>query len=221
MSSWRGKRVLVTSGPTREYLDPVRFLTNASSGRMGFAIAAEARRRGASVTVVSGPVCLPPPAGARIVRVTTALQMLKAALSASRGVHAVIAAAAVGDWRFSHTARKKVKRSARALRLTLVPNRDIIKEISLRARRASRPPVLVGFALETERAEAAAKGKLKRKGLDLVVANGPETLSADRVRASFVGRGWVKRLPPLSKGGLARALCGEIERQWQKKNSPT
>lgn len=221
MSSWRGKRILVTCGPTREFLDPVRFLTNASSGRMGFEVAAEARRRGAAVTVVSGPVFLPPPAGVTVVRVTTARQMLAAALAAARRAHAVVAAAAVGDWRFSRISRRKIKRSARALRLTLVPNPDIIREISRRARKASRPPVLVGFALETGRAEAAARGKLERKGLDLVVANGPESLSADRVRASFVGRGWTRRLGPLPKRALARALCGEIERLWHAKNFKT
>lgn len=221
MSSWRGKRVLVTSGPTREFLDPVRFLTNASSGRLGFAIAAEARRRGAAVTVVTGPVSLPPPPGVRVVRVTTALEMLEAALPAARGAHAVVAAAAVGDWRCKAVSRSKIKRGRGPLRLTLVPNPDIIKEISRRARRAPRPPALVGFALETGRAEARARGKLAAKDLDLVVANGPETLSSGRVRAAFVGRGRVRRLPALTKRGLARALCGEIERLWHAKSSST
>lgn len=207
--SWRGLRVLVTSGPTREALDPVRFLTNASSGAMGFALAAEARRRGARVTVVSGPVSLPPPRGVELVPVTTALQMLRETLKRSRRCAVVIGAAAVSDWRPARAARQKIKRSPAALRLTLTPNPDIIREAASRRRRGQ---VFVGFALETRRAAAHAREKLERKGLDLVVANGPSSLASGRIRAALVRREGVRRLAEAPKPRVARAILDEVNR---------
>ena len=175
----RGRRVLITSGPTREFLDPIRFLTNSSSGAMGFALAAAARRLGARVTVVSGPTALAAPPGVAVVPVETALQMRREVLKRSRRAALVIGAAAVSDWRFARRATHKVKRGPRPPRLTLIANPDIIKDAaSLR-----RPgQVFVGFALETRRAEEHARRKLARKGLDLVVANGPGNLASARAR---------------------------------------
>lgn len=207
--SLRGRSVLITSGPTREYLDPVRFLTNASSGAMGFALAAAAKAAGARVTVVSGPVALPAPRGVKVVPVTSALEMRRETLKRSRRADAVIGAAAVSDWRLAKTAAHKIKRSNAALRLTLIPNPDIIKD----AATGRRPgQIFVGFALETRRAARHAKGKLARKGLDLVVANGPASLASDRIAATLVGKDRIRRLPPGPKAKVAKTVVAEITR---------
>ena len=136
--SWKGKTVLITSGPTREHLDPIRFLTNASSGKMGWALAAEARRRGARTIVISGPCALTPLAGVKTVAVVTGLQMLRETLARCAAADVVIAAAAVSDWRFAEVRSRKLKRGKDALRLTLKPNPDIIKAVS-RRRKALTP----------------------------------------------------------------------------------
>lgn len=205
----RGRRVLITSGPTREPLDPVRYLTNASSGAMGFALAAAARAAGARVTVVSGPTPLAPPAGVSVVRVTTALEMRRETLKRSRAASVVVAAAAVSDWRVARPAAHKIKRSASSLRLTLIPNPDIIKDAAARRRPGQ---IFVGFALETRRATEHARGKLTRKGLDLVVANGPASLASGRIAATLVARSWTRRLPPGPKARVARTVVAEITR---------
>lgn len=210
-SRLRGRTVLVTSGPTRERLDPVRFLTNASSGAMGFALAAEARRRGARVIVVSGPVFLPPPPGVELVDVESALEMRRETLRRVRRADVVIGAAAVGDWRFAAVSKHKLKRSrtARSVNLTLVPNPDIIKEVASSAR---RPSVVVGFALETRDAVASAKRKLAEKNLDLVVANGAQTLASPKAKAWLVSGESVKSLPSLAKPDLAKKIFDAVER---------
>ncbi|MEK7746901.1 MAG: phosphopantothenoylcysteine decarboxylase, partial [Elusimicrobiota bacterium] len=178
--SWRGLRVLITAGPTREYLDPVRFLTNASSGKMAFALARLARRRGARVTLVSGPTAAPAPRGLRNVPVVSAEQMRRRVLAECAASDVLIGAAAVGDWRFSRPSARKIKREG-PLRVTLIPTQDIIAEVGRRRARGGRAPrVLVGFALESGRPLSRARAKLSAKGLDLVVANGLSTLGADR-----------------------------------------
>jgi phosphopantothenoylcysteine decarboxylase/phosphopantothenate--cysteine ligase len=155
--------------------------------------------------VISGPTALPAPRGVAVVPVVTALQMRRETLKRSRAAAIVIGAAAVSDWRFSaeNTSRHKIKRGPGLLRLTMVPNPDIIKDAaSLR-----RPgQVFVGFALETRRAAAHARAKLVRKGLDLVVANGPENLSSGRARAALVTRADVRRIPEGTKARVARAI---------------
>jgi phosphopantothenoylcysteine decarboxylase/phosphopantothenate--cysteine ligase len=205
----RGKKVLITSGPTREFLDPVRFLTNASSGAMGFALAEAARAFGADVTVISGPTDREPPLGIHIVKVVTALQMHRETLRRSRAANVIIGAAAVSDWRVKTTAAHKIKRNRSALRLTLIPNPDIIKDAAAKRRDGQ---IFVGFALETRRAAEHARGKLERKRLDLVVANGPESLSSSRIAATLVGKGWTRRLPPGPKARVAKIVVAEITR---------
>lgn len=207
--SLRGRSVLITSGPTREHLDPVRYLTNASSGAMGFALAAAARALGATVTVISGPTNIEPPPGVKVIPVVTALEMRKETLRRSRAATIVIGAAAVSDWRVKNTAAHKIKRNASPLRLTLIPNPDIIKDAAARRRPGQ---LFVGFALETRRAEEHARGKLARKGLDLVVANGPASLASGRIAATIVGKGWTRRLPPGPKARVANTVVAEITR---------
>ena len=162
-----GRHILVTAGPTREPLDPVRFIGNRSSGRMGFAVAEEAAARGASVTLVSGPVELADPPGIETVRVETTQQMRDEVLGRLEGVDAVVKAAAVSDWRPATVAERKLKKGGGAPAVELVPTPDILKELG--DRKAGF--VLVGFAAETEDLEAAGRKKLAEKNLDLVVVN--------------------------------------------------
>jgi phosphopantothenoylcysteine decarboxylase/phosphopantothenate--cysteine ligase len=166
-----GRRVLVTAGPTREHLDPVRFLSNPSSGKMGFALARAAARRGAQVTLVTGPVALPDPAGLRTVRVESAQQMSEACEAAAEGMDLFVGAAAVSDYRPRQALDQKMKKGEGDETLVLTRTPDILG--SMGERFAGRPgaPVLVGFAAETEEVVANAREKLRRKRCDLVVAN--------------------------------------------------
>ena len=163
-----GRRLLVTAGPTRESLDPVRFLSNRSSGKMGFAVADAALRRGAAVTLVAGPVALPHPAGARVIPVVTAEQMREAVLAHRAEADAIVMAAAVADYRPVAPRTTKIKKAGRErLSVEFEPTPDILAELGA----AGGKQVLVGFAAETGDPAAAAKRKLRDKHLDLVVAN--------------------------------------------------
>jgi phosphopantothenoylcysteine decarboxylase / phosphopantothenate---cysteine ligase len=163
-----GRRVLVTAGPTWEPIDPVRFVGNRSSGRMGYEVAAEAARRGADVVLVSGPVALEPPAAVRLVRVERAEEMRDAVHREAAGADAVVMAAAVADWRPAEAAGRKLKKEAGPPAFDLLPTPDILRELGAGP---GRPAVLVGFAAETEELEAAGRRKLESKGLDLIVVN--------------------------------------------------
>jgi len=165
-----GERLLVTAGPTREEIDPVRFISNYSSGKMGYAIAREARLRGAEVTLVTGPTALAPPHGVRVIQVESAQQMREAVLANQDQTDVVIKAAAVADYRPRLRAEMKVKKTAAHLAIELEKNPDILAEIG--AQRGERGgPLLVGFAAETEELVANASKKLTKKNLDLIVAN--------------------------------------------------
>jgi len=165
-----GRHVVVSAGPTREPLDPVRFLSNPSTGRMGFAVAAAAARAGADVTLVHGPVSLPPPQGrVTLVPVTTALEMRDAVQAAAGEADAVVMTAAVADYRPASPAATKVRKSGGVQALDLLPNPDILAELG--AARVDDRPVLVGFAAETGDPVPAAQRKLVAKQVDLVVGN--------------------------------------------------
>lgn len=210
-SALKGRTVLITSGPTREYLDPVRFMTNSSSGRMGFALARRARALGARVMVVSGPTALSAPTGVEVFPVTTGLEMHERVMRLRARADVVIGAAAVSDWRFAAASTRKLKRRPGALRLTLLPNPDIIKDVG-RRRRAKRRQVVVGFALETHDRLAHARRKLSAKGLDLIVINGPSALERRRSQAVVLRRdGTQRRQPEASKDSLARTILEEVE----------
>ncbi|MBI5500596.1 MAG: bifunctional phosphopantothenoylcysteine decarboxylase/phosphopantothenate--cysteine ligase CoaBC [Deltaproteobacteria bacterium] len=166
-----GRSLLVTAGPTREPLDPVRYLGNRSSGRMGQALAEAAARRGAKVTLVRGPVDLPPPgSGVKLVEVTTTEEMRREVLARWRKVNAVVMAAAVADWRAAHVAPQKLKRTGETTTLELRANPDILAELG-RRRGDARRPLLVGFCVETADLAEAARAKLAAKRCDLLVAN--------------------------------------------------
>lgn len=209
-SSLAGVRVLVTAGPTREPLDAVRFLGNRSSGRQGYAIAAEAARRGAEVTLVSGPTELADPFGVTTVRVETAAQMLEAAEAAFTGARLVIAAAAVADFRPANPVGTKLKKDSPLEAVVLERTVDILA--TLGSRKEGR--VLVGFAAETGDPVASARGKLVAKNLDLVVANdvtapgaGFESLTNTVTLVSAEGE---EPLPCMDKAAVARVLLDRI-----------
>ncbi len=216
-ASLAGRRVLVTAGGTREPIDPVRALVNRSSGKMGFAIAAEAARRGAEVVLVSGPTALATPQGVVRIDVETALEMRDAVRSEFEACHVAVMAAAVADFRPAERASQKMKKEdlgeGEGLRLELVRNPDILAEIS--ARRDGR--VVIGFAAESQDVLAAARRKLARKGCDLIVANDVRQAGAgfevDTNVVSFVWPGGdVESLPMLSKAEVAARLFDRIEK---------
>jgi phosphopantothenoylcysteine decarboxylase/phosphopantothenate--cysteine ligase len=205
--NFKGLRVLVTAGPTREFFDPVRFLSNPSSGKMGYALAETALRLGAKVTLITGPVALPPPL-VRVIAVTTAEEMRCAVLKEARKADVVLMCAAVSDYRPASFSKKKLKKSSKPLTLRLVRTKDILKDLGRRKRPGQ---ILVGFAAETDRIETYARRKLAEKNLDLIVANRVGRPGAgfesDRNEALLIAAsGRSRRLPPMSKGAMARQI---------------
>ncbi len=208
--SLEGASVLVTAGPTREPLDPVRFLSNPSSGRMGFALAAAARDAGARVTLVSGPVELADPAGVEMVRVTTALQMHDAVMARFEAADVILKAAAVSDFRPAARSEAKPGKHEAPLDLRLERNPDILQELG----RHKEGRLLVGFAAETHEAIAHGRRKLEAKRLDLIVVNtvGGETGfgSADNEATLLFADGKQEDLPRMSKSALARVIVERV-----------
>jgi phosphopantothenoylcysteine decarboxylase/phosphopantothenate--cysteine ligase len=209
-SDLAGVHVLVTAGPTVEPLDPVRFLTNASSGKTGYAIAEEAARRGAGVALVSGPTSLPDPFGVRTVRVTTALEMRDAVIAAYGDADVVVATAAVSDFRPASPAANKAHKDDALTVVDLARNPDILAELG----EGKGARLLVGFAAETRDVVAGARAKLASKNLDLVVANDVSEpglgFGADVNRVSLVSAHGVDELPILGKRAIARTLWDRI-----------
>ncbi|GEO17083.1 bifunctional phosphopantothenoylcysteine decarboxylase/phosphopantothenate--cysteine ligase CoaBC [Microvirga aerophila] len=207
-----GKHVIVTSGPTHEPIDPVRYIANRSSGKQGHAIARAAAEAGARVTLISGPVDISGPAGVTTVRVESARDMLAAvekALPADIGIFA----AAVADWRVANAGAQKIKKNGGALpELSLTENPDILATIA--RRNEGRPPLMVGFAAETEHVIEHAKQKLAKKGCDLIVANDVSTetgvMGGDRNTVHLVTAGGVETWPTLSKTDVARKLVERL-----------
>ena len=204
-------RLLITAGPTREYLDPVRYLSNASSGRMGVCLAAAAGTLGHHVTLILGPAAVDLPEVDELVRVTSAAEMLRAVAARFDTCDVFVAAAAVADYRPAARAEHKIKKGRRKVTLELEPTADILAEMS----RRRRNQILVGFCLESEDLEARARAKLAAKGLDLVVANSPEAVAADRQDALIIGRdGARERLTGVTKEELAeRVLAAAVSRR--------
>ncbi|MDE0355158.1 MAG: bifunctional phosphopantothenoylcysteine decarboxylase/phosphopantothenate--cysteine ligase CoaBC [Deltaproteobacteria bacterium] len=204
-----GEKIVVTAGPSREPLDPVRYLSNRSSGKMGYALARAAARRGARVTLVSGPTALAAPEGVTTVSVVTAEEMRAAVLAEFDSATAVLMAAAVADYRPRSTAGRKMKRGDGNRRVELVPNPDIVAELTARKR---RQVVVVGFAAETESLVENARQKLHRKNLDLVVANDVTQegsgFDVDTNAVTLLDRdGTVTPLPVMSKDAVADRIC--------------
>jgi phosphopantothenoylcysteine decarboxylase/phosphopantothenate--cysteine ligase len=207
-----GRAMVVTAGPTHEPIDPVRFVGNRSSGKMGIALAREATSRGASVTLVLGPGTVLAPPGMDVVAVQTAEEMLEATLQAFAGADAVIMAAAVADFRPKSAADAKIKKEVGTPELVFEPTPDILSEL---ATRRSGGQVLVGFAAETQDVLEEGRKKLQRKDLDVLVANqvGADGtgFGADTNRAAILGRrGELAPMRLWSKAELARAVCDEV-----------
>lgn len=207
-----GKRVIVTSGPTHEPIDPVRYIANRSSGKQGHAVARAAAAAGADVILVSGPVALPDPPGVKTVKVATARDMLRAVERALPADVAVFAAA-VADWRVADVGTQKIKKTkAGAPAFALVENPDILATVA--HRKAKRPKLVIGFAAETERVVEHAKAKLKRKGCDWIVANDVSAASGvmggDRNAVHLVTAQGVESWPIQSKDEVAKALVARI-----------
>jgi phosphopantothenoylcysteine decarboxylase/phosphopantothenate--cysteine ligase len=204
-----GRHVVVTSGPTHEPIDPVRYLANRSSGKQGHELAAAAARLGADVTLVSGPVSLADPDGVRVVRVTTAAEMLAAVQSALPADIAIFAAA-VADWHVAAPSTEKIKKSPAGMppALTLGENPDILKAIA--HLKKNRPALVIGFAAETQDVLAYAKKKLKSKGADWIVANdvSPQTgiMGGDRNSVHLLSDDGVESWPEMSKADVAAKI---------------
>ena len=204
-----GRKVLITSGPTQEPIDPVRYIANRSSGKQGHALARAAAALGADVTLVSGPVTLPNPEGVKVVRVDTAHEMLDATLAALPADIA-ICAAAVADWRVADEAPQKLKKQpdGSAPSLKLAANPDILATVAQSG--AQRPRLVVGFAAETENLIENAKGKRVRKGADWIVANdvwpGTGAMGGDRTQVHLITAAGVEDWPPMSKDEMAARL---------------
>ena len=207
-----GRRVVVTAGPTQEPLDPVRFVGNRSSGKQGYAIAAACRRAGAEVEVISGPVAVPPPPGCRVTRVGTAREML-AASEAALPADVFIACAAVADYRPALETEHKVKKERGGLTaIDLVENPDILAAVSRRAE--GRPPLVIGFAAETDDVIGHAEAKRARKGCDWIVANdvsvGTGVMGGDRNRVTIITASGDEALEEMSKDALGEHLADRI-----------
>ncbi|KPK59366.1 MAG: phosphopantothenoylcysteine decarboxylase [Gammaproteobacteria bacterium SG8_31] len=207
------RRVVVTAGPTREIIDPVRYLTNRSSGKMGFAVARAARSAGADVTLIAGPVSLATPPGVKRIDVESAADMLAAAEAAVDGADIFIAAAAVADYRPVHPSDRKIKKTSESLALELTRNPDVLATVAARGNR----PFVVGFAAETDDVEANALKKLRGKNLDMIAANrvGPGVgFDCDQNTLTVFWPGGQETLPAASKtalaGQLIRLIAGRL-----------
>ena len=206
-----GRRVMVTAGPTVERIDPVRYITNRSTGKMGYAIAEAARDRGAEVALISGPVSLPAPAGLTLVRVESSAQLCEAVLARGEWADIVVQAAAPADFTPVHVAEGKIKKDGAGMALELKNTTDIAAELGRRKRPGQ---ILVAFAAETDDVLENAKGKLQRKNADLVVANDVSRADAgfgvDTNAVTLISREDVRELPVMSKRAVADAILDRV-----------
>jgi phosphopantothenoylcysteine decarboxylase/phosphopantothenate--cysteine ligase len=211
----RGKTVVVTAGPTREAIDPVRFIGNRSSGKMGYALAGAARNRGARVVLIAGPTELQPPPGVELIRVTTAAEMRDAVVPRAAEADVVIMAAAVADYAPAAAPGQKIHKGADTLTLSLVRTPDILAELG-RQRAGGERPLLVGFAAETSDVIASARRKQRDKGVDLVVANDVSRTDAgfevDTNEVTLLSAGGEETLPLQPKSAIAAQVVQRIEK---------
>jgi phosphopantothenoylcysteine decarboxylase/phosphopantothenate--cysteine ligase len=216
-AEFAGRRFVVTAGRTEEDIDPVRFLTNRSTGKMGYAVAERARRRGAEVTLVSGPGELPPPAGVEVVKVRSVAQMREAVVGAFRETDVLVMAAAVLDFRAKRVAASKIKKTGAGLTLELEPTGDFLEELG----RVKEERILVGFAMETENGVANARKKLEAKNLDLIVLNDLTVEGAgfgvDTNVVTLIDRdGSAQDLPKMSKREVADRILDRVREKLKK-----
>jgi len=203
-----GESVLVTAGPTREYIDAVRFLSNASSSMMGYAMAANAKKRGAEVTLISGPTCLPCPRGVIRTKVTSALEMEKAAMEAFPEATLIVATAAVSDFYAAEISDKKIKKGDAPPSLELRMSPDILKKMGEQKKPRQ---ILIGFALETDNLIENARKKLKEKNLDMVAANSPSAMESTTNQVTVITASGMEKLPTAAKTEVARWILDRAE----------
>lgn len=201
---------LITAGGTREYIDPVRFISNASSGKMGYALVRAALKVGHKVTLITAPTALREPAGAKIVEVGTAAEMFEAVKKHFTRCDCLIMAAAVADYTPARSAKTKIKKSARPLTLKLKPTTDILKWAGIRKKGGQ---IIVGFALEDKALRKRAEKKMREKNLDMIIANTPAAVGAEKstVQIGVDGANWSK-IENASKSAIARKIVSMVER---------
>ena len=211
-----GVKVVITAGPTREAIDPVRYISNHSSGKMGFALAQAAVEAGASVTLIAGPVCLTSPDRVKRIDVDSAEQMYQATMDNLANCDIFIGAAAVADYRPAESADQKIKKSAETLSIELIRNPDIIAAVASHQQR----PFTVGFAAETQNLIGYAQNKLEKKKLDLIIANDVANteigFNSDNNAVTVIWNGGEKTLPMTSKQQLSRCLLSEIAQRYRE-----
>jgi len=192
-------RILVTAGPTREPFDSVRFISNPSSGKMGFAVAAAAADRGHTVTLVAGPVDLPDPSGVRTIHVVSSAEMARTCKACFKACDVVVMTAAVCDYRPARPARHKLAKSHEPRAITLVPTEDILASLG---RMKTPNQILIGFAMEDRQPRRKARAKLERKNLDAIFLNGPANIGSDQAEVQLLVRG--RRWQPWPRAGKRR-----------------
>jgi phosphopantothenoylcysteine decarboxylase/phosphopantothenate--cysteine ligase len=210
---WSGKKIMITAGPTREKIDPVRFLSNFSSGKMGFALAEQARNAGAEVILISGPVNISPPAGITLIQVESAEEMYQACIEWYDSMQFVFMAAAVADYTPEIVADEKIKKQEDAFSIRMKKTKDILLELGKRKKSSQK---LIGFALETQQEEEYALAKMKAKNLDMIILNSLRTLGAgfgvDTNQVNLYRPGQeVVIVPLLPKSEVARAILSTAE----------
>jgi len=206
-------RILITAGGTREYIDPVRFISNASSGRMGCALARAALKAGHKVTLISAAASQPVPSAAKVIEVETAAQMFESVRKHFKRCDCLIMAAAVADYTPAYPAKTKIKRAGKPLSIRLKPTVDILKWAG---KHKKKNQIVVGFALEDGNVRARAEKKLKEKNLDIIIANTPAAIGADKstVQINIRGCKWLG-LAQATKATLARRIIREAESVWE------
>ncbi|MCB4756833.1 MAG: hypothetical protein LHV69_07375 [Elusimicrobia bacterium] len=208
--------VLITAGPTQEPLDPIRYLTNPSSGEMGLALAQAFQKKGASVILVCGPTSLMIPTTFRHIPVRTAIQMHRVVMTHLPRCDVFVATAAVSDWRFKKVQPRKIKKgSAKEFKIPLIPNPDILFDAGRwKKRQGGKRPLLVGFALETNQLRSEAKKKMIRKNCDLMIGNTPASFASDRIKPLWMERhGQVVSFQPMTKSSLASHIVSWVEKR--------
>jgi phosphopantothenoylcysteine decarboxylase/phosphopantothenate--cysteine ligase len=210
-----GQKWLITAGPTREAIDPVRYISNHSSGKMGFAIATAAQSLGAEVTIISGPVSLATPQGCQKIAVISAIEMHQQTIALAADADVFVACAAVADYRIDHIASEKIKKSHDTMQLNLIKNPDIVADVAALAHK----PFTVGFAAETQNVAHYARDKLARKNLDMIAANNVaaagQGFNSDNNALTVFTASDKKVLPLMSKNELAKQLVQHIHQTWQ------
>lgn len=207
------KNILITAGPTKEYIDPVRFISNNSSGKMGYLLAEEAKKRGAKVILISGPVNLNPPKNVKIINVVSAEQMFGQVTEHIKKCDVFISCAAVSDYKPEKYSKNKIKKTGNSINLKLVPNPDILMSITQSLNLSiSQSPVIIGFALESQNLIRNALKKLKEKKLDMIIANKVNSMNSDKTTGAIIIKNKIEIFKNISKKLLAKKIFAVLEK---------